>query len=67
MGDREPSLDPARRACAGESEFHAIAKGSAHSLHGQAILKGFGVTVEAVVLSDASAGIGIASRQGADA
>ena len=38
-------------------------KGSAHSLHSQAILKGFGVTVEAVVLSDASAGIGIASRQ----
>ena len=39
-------------------------KGSAHSLHSQAILKGFGVTVEAAVLSDVSAGIGIASRQG---
>ena len=37
---------------------------AAHSLHSQAILKGFGVTVEAVVLSDASAGIGMASRQG---
>ena len=48
----------------GESEFYAITKGSAHSLHSQAILKGFGVVVEGVVLSDASAGIGIASRQG---
>ena len=48
----------------GESEFYAITKGSAHSLHTQAILNGFRVVVEAVVLSDASAGIGIASRQG---
>ena len=48
----------------GESEFYAITKGSAHSLHSQAILKAFGVVVESVVLSDASAGIGIASRQG---
>ena len=46
------------------TEFYAITKGSAHSLHSQATLKGFGVVVEAVVLSDASAGIGIASRQG---
>ena len=46
-----------------EAEFYAITKGSAHSSHSQAILKGFGVTVEAVVLSDAS-GMGIASRQG---
>ena len=46
------------------TEFYATIKGSAHSLHSQAILKGFGVVVEAVVLSDASAGIGIASRQG---
>ena len=46
-----------------ESEFYAITKGFARSLHSQAILKGFGVVVEAV-LSDASAGIGIASRQG---
>ena len=45
-----------------ESEFYAITKGSAHSLHSQAILKAFGVVVEAVVLSDASAGIG--TRQG---
>ena len=48
----------------GSPEFYAITKGSAHSLHSQAILKAFGVVVEAVVLSDASAGIGIASRQG---
>ena len=47
-----------------ESEFCAITRGSAHSVHSQAILKGFGVTVHAVDLSDASAGIGIASRQG---
>ena len=53
-----------RALSTGESEFYAITKGSAHSLHRQAILKGFGVVVEAVVLSDASAGIGIASRQG---
>ena len=48
----------------GEAEFYAITKDSAHSLHSQAILKGFGVTVEAVVLSDASALLGIASPQG---
>ena len=53
-----------RALSTGQSEFYAITKGSAHSLHSQAILKGFGVVVEAVVLSDASAGIGIASRQG---
>ena len=53
-----------RALSTGEAEFYAITKGSAHSLHSQAILKGFGVTVEAGVLSDASAGIGIASRQG---
>ena len=44
-----------------EAEFYTITK---HSLHSQVMLKGFGLTVEAVVLSDASAGIGIASRQG---
>ena len=49
-----------RALSTGEAEFYAITKG----LHSQAILKGFGVTVEEVVLSDASAGIGIASRQG---
>ena len=47
----------------GESEFYTITKGQAHSLHSQTILNGFGLTVEAVVLSNASAGIGIASRQ----
>ena len=58
------STQSVRALSTGESEFYAITKGSAHSLHRQAILKGFGVVVEAVVLSDASAGIGIASRQG---
>ena len=53
-----------RALCTCESEFYAITKGSAHSLHNHTILKGFGVTVEAVILSDASAGIGIASKQG---
>ena len=53
-----------RALSTGESEFYAITKGSAHSMHCQAILKGFGVMVEAGVLSDASAGIGIALRQG---
>ena len=58
------STQSVRALSAGQSEFYAITKGSAHSLHSQAILKGFGVTVNAVVLSDANAGIGIASRQG---
>ena len=58
------STQSVRALSTGESEFYAIKKGSAHSLHSQAILKGFGVTVEAVVFSDANAGIGIASRQG---
>ena len=58
------STQSVRALSTGEAEFYAIAKGSAHSLHNQAIFKEFGVTVEAVVLSDASAGIGIASRQG---
>ena len=43
----------------GETKFYAIKKGLAHSLLSQAILKGFGVVVEAVVLCDANAGIGI--------
>ena len=60
------STQSVRALFTGESKVYAITKGSAHSLQGQAVLKGFGVTVEAVVLSDASAGIGIASRQGAD-
>ena len=58
------STQSVRALSTGESEFYAITKGSAHSLHSQAILKVFGVVVEAVVLSDASAGIRIASRQG---
>jgi hypothetical protein len=39
-------------------------KSAASCLHTQAILLGFGVSVEARVLSDATAGIGIASRHG---
>ena len=58
------STQSVRSLSTGESEFYAITKGSAHSVHSQAILREFGVAVEAVVLSDASAGIGIASRQG---
>ena len=58
------STQSVRALSTGESEFYAITKRSAHSLHSQAILKRFGVVVEAVVLSDASAGIGIESRQG---
>ena len=57
------STQSVRALSTGESEFYAITKGSAHSLHSQAILKGFVMTVEAVLLSDASAGMGIASRQ----
>ena len=57
------STHSVRALSTGESEFYAITKASAHSLHSQAILKGFGVTVAAVVLSDASAGLGFASRQ----
>ena len=44
------STQSVRALSTGESEFYAITKGSAHSLHSQAILKGFGVVVEAVVL-----------------
>ena len=51
------STQSVRALSTGEAEFHAITKGSAHHLHSQAIL-------EAVVLSDASGGIGIASREG---
>ena len=58
------SSQSVRALSTGEAEFYAITKGSAHSLHSQAFLKGYGVTLEAVVLSDASAGIGMASRQG---
>ena len=58
------STQSMRALSTGESEFYAITNCSANSLHSQAILKGFAVTVEAVVLSDASAGIGIASWQG---
>ena len=36
------STQSARALSTGEAEFHAITKGSAHSLHSQAILKGFG-------------------------
>ena len=55
------STQSVRALSTGEAEFFAITKGSGQSLHSLAILKGFGVTV---VLSGASAGIGIASRQG---
>ena len=48
------STQTVRALSTGESEFYAITRGSAHSLHSQAILKGFGVAVEAVILSDAS-------------
>ena len=45
-GDCQSSLDPARRACEHcprvSLRFYAFTKGSAHSLHSQAILKGFG-------------------------
>ena len=44
------STQSVRALFSGKSKFYAITKGSAHSLHSQAILKGFGVTVEAVVL-----------------
>ena len=37
------STQSVRALSTGESEFYAITKGSAHSLHSQAILKGFGI------------------------
>ena len=40
------STQSVRALSTGDAEFCAITKGSAHSLHGQAILKGFGVTVQ---------------------
>ena len=33
-------------------------------IHAQGVMLGFGIKLEAVVCSDATAGIGIASRQG---
>ena len=56
------STHSVRALSTGESEFYATTKGSAHSLQSQANLKGFGVKVEALVLSDASAGIGAGVR-----
>ncbi len=53
-----------RALSTGESELYAIVKSAASCLHTQAILLGFGITVEAQVRSDATAGIGIASRHG---
>ena len=58
------STQSVRALSTGESEFYAIVKSAASCLHTQAILLGFGVTVEAQVRSDATAGIGIASRHG---
>ena len=37
------STQSVRALSTGEAEFYAITKGSAHSLHSQAILKRFGV------------------------
>ena len=48
----------------GESELAAMAKGSAEGLGLQAILQDFGINVKVEVHSDATAAIGIASRQG---
>ena len=48
----------------GESELAAMAKGAAESMGLQAVLRDFGVEVELELHSDATAAIGIASRQG---
>ena len=58
------STQSVRALSTGEAEFYAIVKAAASCLHTQAILLGFGVSLQAQVLSDATAGIGIASRQG---
>ena len=58
------STQSVRALSTGEAEFYVITKGSAHSLHSQPILKGFGVTIEAVVLSDASGGIWVRIERG---
>ena len=48
----------------GESELAAMAKGAAEGLGMQAVLMDFGIKVEVEIHSDATAAIGIASRQG---
>ena len=48
----------------GESELAAMAKGAAEGLGLQAVLLDFGVETEVEIHSDATAAIGIASRQG---
>ena len=48
----------------GESELSAMAKGAAEGLGVEAILKDFGIEVLVEIHSDATAAIGIASRQG---
>jgi hypothetical protein len=58
------STQSVRVLSTGEAEFYAIVKSAASCLHTQAILLGFGIIVEAQVRSDATAGIGIASRHG---
>ena len=58
------STQSVRPLSTGEAEFYAIVTSAASCLHTQAILLGFGVTLQAQVLSGATAGIGIASQQG---
>ena len=48
----------------GESEFHAVVKGTSTALGLQVMLSDYGVTVDVVIHVDATAGIGIASRRG---
>ena len=66
--DRRLSLDPARKVCEHcprESLRFTPSRRAQRTFDTvKPFWGGFGVTVEAVVLSDANAGIGIASRQG---
>jgi len=62
--DASSSTQSVRALSTGEAEFYGIVKAAANCLQTQAIMKGFGVELQAYVFSDATAGIGIASRQG---
>ena len=48
----------------GESELAALAKGAAEGMGVESILGDFGISVDIEIHSDATAAIGIASRQG---
>ena len=58
------STQNVRALSTGEAEFYAITKGSTHNLHSEAFLKGFGVRVEAFVLSSRTRVLALGPHRG---